>query len=148
MVRVFICPITTVVDLVAHLPLPDATPIPTLELIRSTRRTLCEDVLSDSAGVSSSTEVTVAYFILKNNSNVQKTVFVTGSTAVFCVGSTEFRSVFFLMLQNMHLKKIVLQTYLLVNSKIDSSRFHTNQFLVLLYSSFYVDLNITLKQGL
>lgn len=41
MVRVFVSPVSAVVDLITHLPLTDTAAIPTLELIRSTRRTLC-----------------------------------------------------------------------------------------------------------
>lgn len=41
MVWVFVSPISAVVDLVTHLPLTDTAAIPTLELIRSTWRTLC-----------------------------------------------------------------------------------------------------------
>lgn len=37
----FVRPVAAVVDLVTHLPLTDAAAIPTLELVRSTRRSLC-----------------------------------------------------------------------------------------------------------
>lgn len=40
-VRMFVRPIATVVDLVTHLPLTDAAAVPTLELVRSTRGSLC-----------------------------------------------------------------------------------------------------------
>lgn len=44
MVRMLVSPVSAVVDLVAHLPLTDTASIPTLELIGSTRRTLCGEI--------------------------------------------------------------------------------------------------------
>lgn len=40
-VRLFVSSVSAVVDFVTHFPLTDTASIPTLELIRSTRRTLC-----------------------------------------------------------------------------------------------------------
>lgn len=44
MVWVFISPITAIIDLIANLPQAYTTAIPTLELIRSTWRTVCEEI--------------------------------------------------------------------------------------------------------
>ncbi len=43
-VRMLVSPVSTVVDLITHLPLTDTASVPTLELIRGTWRTLCGEI--------------------------------------------------------------------------------------------------------